>query len=204
MANILVACECSGRVRDAFIALGHNAISCDLDETETPGPHYRGSVFDILYDDWDAVIGFPPCTYLSSVANAWRPRNLKYGKTQEALEFFRHLYQAPAKFIALENPVGYINSHFRKPDQIIQPYWFGDPAQKRTCLWLKNLPPLHATNVVPLPIGVWRKKKEKQEIMSKWWYLTTRSDNPAKMRSRTFQGVADAMAAQWSPVISKG
>ena len=139
--NVLVGCEYSGKVRDAFIEKGHNAISCDFLPTEKPGPHYQGDIFDIINNDWDMMIVFPPCTYLCSSGLHWNKRiKGRAEKTEEALEFVKKLLNADIKKIALENPVGCISTRIRKPDQIIQPWMFGEDASKKTCLWLKNLP----------------------------------------------------------------
>lgn len=194
--KILVACEYSGRVRDAFIAKGHNAMSCDILPTDVPGPHYQGDVRDILYDGWDMLIAFPPCTYLCSSGLHWNKRVPgRQEKTNEALEFVRLLLNAPIEKIALENPVGCISSQIRKPDQMIQPYDFGDDASKRTCLWLKNLPQLTATGYVE-PRVVRGKKRWGNQTDSGQNRLGP-SDDRAKIRSLTFQGIANAMADQW-------
>jgi hypothetical protein len=141
--KVLVACEYSGKVRDAFIAQGHDAMSCDLLPTDATGPHYQGDVFDIINDGWDLMIAHPPCTYLSVSGMHWTTRGLRDPKlTEDALDFVQRLMDAPIERIAIENPVSVISSRIRKPDQIIQPWWFGEDASKKTCLWLKNLPKL--------------------------------------------------------------
>ncbi len=141
--KVLVACEYSGRVRDAFLALGHDAMSCDLLPTDVPGPHYQGDVFDIINDGWDLMVAHPPCTYLSVSGMHWTTRGLRDPQlTEDALQFVQRLMDAPIKHIAIENPISIISSRIRKPDQIIQPWWFGHDASKKTCLWLKNLPKL--------------------------------------------------------------
>jgi len=148
--NILIACEYSGIVRTQFEKYGHHVVSCDILDTEIiTKNHYKGNVFDILYNDWDLLIAFPPCTYLSG-AGLFRCNIENYGieavkrikKRNEATNFFLDLYTAPIKHICIENPVGYINTNILKPSQIINPYYFGESDVKRTCLWLKNLPPL--------------------------------------------------------------
>ena len=144
--RVLVACEYSGRVRDAFLALGHDAMSCDLLPTEVPGPHYQGDVRNILRDGWDLMIAHPPCQHLA-VSGA-RHFHKKEKQQAEALDFVRLLMDAPIPCIVIENPVSVISSRIRKPDQIIQPYWFGHAARKTTCLWLKGLPKLTPTNMV--------------------------------------------------------
>ena len=149
--KVLVACEFSGRVRDAFTALGHDAISCDLLPSETPGKHYQGNVLDIINEGFDLMIAHPPCTYLSVAGNAHLKRPGRIEKRLEAYQFFLKLANAPIYRIAIENPVGYINTNYRKPDQIIHPYYFGEPFQKRSCLWLKNLPLLMYNNTIVEP-----------------------------------------------------
>lgn len=156
--RVLVACEYSGTVRDAFIARGHEALSCDLLPTDEPGPHYQGDVMDIINDGWDLMVAHPPCTYLSVSGMHWTARGLRDPQlTEDALEFVRKLLSAPIGKIALENPVSVISSRIRKPDQIVHPWMFGHDASKKTCLWLKNLPPLvaSANDIVP-PQG-WQK-----------------------------------------------
>lgn len=191
--KILVACEYSGTVRDAFIALGHNAISCDLLPTDRPGPHYQGSVLDILHDGWDLMIAHPPCTYLSVSGMHWTTRGLRDPRlTEDALEFVRLLLDAPIPKIALENPISVISSRIRKPDQIIQPWQFGHDASKATCLWLKGLPLLKATNILQKPeSGRWSNQTPSGQ--NKLGPSTDRW----KVRSATFQGIAEAMAEQW-------
>jgi hypothetical protein len=148
--KILVACEYSGKVREAFKALGHDATSCDLLPTDLPGKHYQGDVFDIINDGWDLMIAHPPCTYLSVSGMHWTTRGLRDPKlTEDALTFVKLLMDAPIPRIAIENPISVISSRIRKPDQIIQPWWFGEDASKKTCIWLKNLPLLLPTNMLP-------------------------------------------------------
>jgi hypothetical protein len=150
--KVLVACEYSGRVRDAFLALGHQAMSCDLLPTDVPGPHHQGDVFDVINDGWDLMVAHPPCTYLSVSGMHWTTRGLRDPQlTEDAMAFVERLMNAPIKRIALENPVSIISSRIRKPDQIIQPWWFGEDASKKTCLWLKDLPKLqmYYPNIVP-------------------------------------------------------
>jgi hypothetical protein len=179
--RVLVACEYSGRVRDAFIARGHEALSCDLLPTDTPGPHYRGPVEDILNDDWDVMIAHPPCTHLAVSGARWFHK--KQREQAEALDFVRLLLNAPIPKIALENPVSVISSRIRKPDQIIQPWMFGHGETKATCLWLKNLKPLIPTEIVE---GREAKVHRMPPGADRW-----------KLRSLTYQGIADAMALQW-------
>ena len=179
--KVLVACEYSGRVRDAFTAKGHDAISCDLLETEVPGKHYKGDIKDIIYDGFDLMIAHPPCTHLavSGSRHFWR----KEKEQKEALDFVRFLMDAPIKRWCLENPVSIISSRIRASDQTIQPYMFGHGETKATCFWLKNLPLLKPTKYV-----------EGRE--PKVW-LEPPGPDRWKNRSRTYQGIADAMAEQW-------
>jgi site-specific DNA-cytosine methylase len=146
--RVLVACEYSGAVRDAFTKRGHYAVSCDLLPSETPGPHHTGPVQDLLDDSWDMLIAFPPCTHLAVSGARWFPEKRADGRRGAALDVVRTLLDAPIARIAIENPVSIISSHVRKPDQAIQPWQFGHGETKRTCLWLKNLPPLEPTDTV--------------------------------------------------------
>jgi hypothetical protein len=194
--KILIACEYSGRVRDAFRALGHDAMSCDILPTDAPGPHYQGDVRDILNDGWDMMIAHPPCTYLSVSGMHWTTRGLRDKQlTEDALDFVRLLMDAPIERITIENPISVISSRIRKPDQIITPYQFGHDASKKTCLWLKNLPPLTPTQMVE-PRIVNGKKRWGNQTDSGQNKLGP-SDDRWKIRSETYAGIADAMAAQW-------
>jgi hypothetical protein len=179
--KVLVACEFSGIVRDAFIARGHDAISCDLLPTERPGPHIQGDVLEHLNDGWDLMIAHPPCTHLAVSGARWFSG--KVHEQEEALEFVRVLLHASITRIAVENPISVIFSLIRKPDQIIQPWMFGHGETKATCLWLKGLPKLVPTNIVEGRVG---RVHYESPGPDRW-----------KNRSRTFQGIADAMAAQW-------
>lgn len=183
MIRVLVACEYSGRVRDAFIKRGHDAMSCDLLPTDAPGPHYQGDVRDILGDGWDLMIAHPPCTHLAVSGARHFAAKKASGVQDEALDFVRFLLDAPIKRIALENPVSIISSRIRKPDQIIQPWQFGHGETKATCLWLKNLPLLRPTNIVD-------GRDDRIHKMPP-------SPNRWKERSRTYEGIAEAMADQW-------
>jgi len=182
--KILIACEYSGTVREAFSKLGHDAWSCDILETEIPGNHLQCDVREILGDGWDMMIAHPPCTHLAVSGARW----FKYKQKEqaEALEFVRLLLDAPIKRIALENSISIISSHIRKPDQIIQPWQFGHGETKATCLWLQNLPKLQPTNIV---------EGREQRI----WKMPP-GENRWKERSRTFEGIAQAMANQWGNV----
>ncbi len=183
--RVLVACEFSGAVRDAFTRHGHLACSCDMEPSETPGEHYVCDVLDILQRPWDLVIAFPPCTHLCvSGARWWRH---KRNEQLRAVEFVRELLAAPCERIAVENPIGILSTLVRKPDQIIQPWQFGHGETKATCLWLKGLPHLQPTNVVD-------GREHRIHEMSP-------GPNRSKERSRTFAGIADAMAQQWGKVV---
>lgn len=191
--RILVACEYSGTVRDAFIKAGHDAMSCDLLETDSPGPHYQGDVMDVINDGWDIMIAHPPCTYLSVSGMHWTTRGLRDPQlTEDALDFVQKLLNAPIEKIALENPVSVISSRIRKPDQIIQPWWFGDDASKKTCLWLKGLPKLTPTEMLP---GDAKTRRGNQTASGQ--NKLPPSKDRWKERSKTYQGIANAMADQW-------
>ena len=194
MPRLLVACEYSGRVRDAFAAKGWDAWSCDLLPTERESDkHYQGPVEDLLTEHWDMLIAFPPCTYLCSSGMHWTTRGKRDPQlTEDALAFVQLLLNAPISRIALENPVGCISTRIRKPDQIIQPWQFGHAESKKTCLWLKNLPPLQPTDVLPLPAnGVWSNQTPSGQNR------LAPSPDRWKERSKTYPGIATAMAAQW-------
>lgn len=184
--RVLVACEFSGTVRDAFASKGHDAWSCDLLPTEKPrGNHIVGNCLAVLKDGWDLMICHPPCTHLASSGAKWFDEKRKDGRQRRALEFVLALLKAPIPRICLENPVGVITSNICKPSQIIHPWQFGHAENKATCLWLKNLPRLRATKIVP--------KKERKDTL----HRLSLSPNRWKIRSKTFQGIADAMADQW-------
>ncbi len=179
--RVLVACEFSGVVREAFRRKGHDAVSCDLLPSDQPGPHICGDVCDVLGDGWDLMICHPPCTHLAVSGARWFKDKQK--EQAEALDFVRTLLSAPIHRIALENPVSVISSRIRKPDQTVQPWQFGHGEVKRTCLWLKNLPRLEPTEIV-----------EGRE--ARVWKMPPSADR-WKKRSVTFQGIAEAMANQW-------
>jgi site-specific DNA-cytosine methylase len=179
--KVLVACEFSGVVRDAFIARGHDAISCDLLPSESPGPHIQRDIREIDLSVYDLMIAHPPCTHLAVSGARWFKDKQK--EQAEALNFVRYLLEAPVLKIALENPISVISSRIRKPDQIVQPWMFGHGETKATCLWLKNLPKLKPTNIVN---GREHRVHQEPPSPERW-----------KNRSRTLQGIADAMAAQW-------
>jgi hypothetical protein len=187
--RVLVACEFSGTVRDAFIKRGHDAWSCDLLPTENTGPHRHGNVLEILEMDWDLMIAHPPCTYLTISANKWYKPEFaerfptRYQDRYKSIVFFMQLMMANIPKIAVENPIGIMSSCYRKPDQVIQPWMFGHGETKATCLWLKGLPKLKPTNIVD---------GREQRL-----YKLPPSKDRWKERSKTYQGIADAMADQW-------
>lgn len=203
--KVLVACEFSGRVRDAFTLLGHDATSCDYLPTERPGKHYQGNVMDIIGGGWDLMIAHPPCTYLT-VSQAWcfyhpEDKHLPVEKRrphpkwpdrkrlkEESLSFVRSLLESEIPRICLENPVGFINTEFRKPSHIIQPWQFGHEESKATCLWLKNLPLLVPTQVM---------EKRNQNMTPSGQNKLGPSAERWKIRSRTYEGIAKAMSEQW-------
>lgn len=188
--KVLIACEYSGVVRDAFIAAGHDATSCDLLPTEQEGPHYQGDVMEIINDGWDLMIAHPPCTHLAVSGARWFKD--KQEEQAEALAFVQALMDAPIPRIALENPVSIISTRIRKPDQIIQPWQFGHDASKKTCLWLQGLPLLVPTNVIEPD----ERGRYANQTASGQNRLPPSPDR-WKERSRTYQGIAGAMAQQW-------
>ena len=194
--RVLVACEYSGTVRDAFIAAGHYAMSCDLLPTDSPGFHYQGDVKDVIDGGWDMMIAHPPCTYLCSSGLHWNSRTPgRSQKTEDALAFVQFLMDSSIPMIAIENPIGCISTRIRKPDQTIQPWQFGHDASKATCLWLKNLPPLMPTKIYP-PRIINGKKRWGNQTDSGQNKLAP-SDDRWKIRSETYLGIAEAMANQW-------
>lgn len=180
--KVLIACEYSGVVRESFAELGHDAWSCDLLDTEIPGNHIKSNVLEVINNGWDLMVGHPPCTHLAVSGARWF--NEKKAEQKLALEFVKKLLNARIPYIAIENPISIISSQIRKPDQIIQPWQFGHGETKSTCLWLKNLPQLKPTNIV---------EGREQRI----WKMSPGPDR-WKERSRTYQGIANAMATQWS------
>jgi len=195
--KILIACERSGVVRDAFIKKGHNVTSCDLEESSKPGPHFQGNVILLLKEYWDMMIAHPDCTYLCVAGLHYSKKNPKrMKKTLEALEFFKYLYNSQINKICMENPVGYISTAFRKPDQIINPFNFGTPERKKTCLWLKGLPLLKHTNnveVKPYKTIIRKSGPKAGQPYNYYW----RQGKSGRRRSETFQCIAGAMAKQW-------
>ena len=190
--NVLVACEYSGTVRDAFIRKGYHAVSCDILPTERPGPHYLGDVKNILYSrNWDLIIAHPPCTYMSNSGVRWlyntdgSLNTDRWGKLKEATEFFNLFYTHGCAKVAIENPIPHKHANLPVYAQTIQPYEFGHSTSKRTCLWLKGLPALQPTKLIP-------KEERTFEI-----HKAAPGPDRWKIRSTTFQGIADAMSAQW-------
>ncbi len=181
--KVLVACEVSGKVRDAFTALGHDAWSCDLLPSDRTGQHIQGDVIGLLSQQWDMIVAFPPCTDLCVSGARWFEVKRASGQQQRAVALFMAIANAPCERVAIENPIGIMSTHWRKPDQIIQPWQFGHGETKGTCLWLKNLPKLKPTDIV---------EGREQRI----WKMGP-SPARAKDRSETYQGIADAMAQQW-------
>ena len=196
--KVLVACEYSGVVRDAFLKRGHDTVSCDLLPCESlnSGDHYQCDVRDILDNGWDLMIAHPPCTYLSVSGMHWTTRGLRDPQlTEDALDFVRLLMSADIPRIAIENPVSVISSRIRKPDQIITPYQFGHDASKKTCLWLDNLPPLKPTQLIEPRIVNGRKRWGNQTDSGQ--NKLPPSEDRWKIRSATYAGIAEAMADQW-------
>jgi site-specific DNA-cytosine methylase len=184
--KVLIACEYSGTVRDAFIELGHEAMSCDLLSTDKPGPHYQGDVFEVINADWDLMIAHPPCTHLSVSGARHFAEKRRDGRQQAAISFFMRLAKVDIPMIAIENPVCIMSSIWRKPDQVIQPWQYGHGETKATCLWLKALPKLTPTNIVD---GREARIHKMPPSANRW-----------KERSKTFSGIASAMADQWSNI----
>jgi hypothetical protein len=195
--RVLVACEFSGIVREAFKAKGHDAWSCDLLPTEIPGQHIQGDVLEILDDGWDMMIAHPPCTYLCGGGNNWLNRKPEWRPNREkALVFVQQLLDAPIEKIALENPIGAINSRIRKPDQVVYAWMFGHPYKKDICLWLKNLPKL-TPSCVPEGWLFGGEVYPKERKTFDFWSRDRYTANGGSKKSITFTGIANAMADQW-------
>lgn len=200
--KVLVACEESQRVCVEFRRRGHDAYSCDILPTSGSYPewHIQGDVVPILTQGWDLIVAFPPCTYLCSSGMHWTTRGLRDPQlTEDALEFVKKIWNAPCPSIAVENPVGVLSTRLQKPTQMIQPWMFGDDTSKKTCLWLRGLPPLVPTNILPVPAS------------GRWGNQTPSGQNKlgpspdrALLRSKTYPGIAAAMASQWSPDLTGG
>lgn len=212
--RILVACEESQAVTIAFRELGHEAFSCDIQECSGGFPewHICGDVLTQLNKSWDCMIAFPPCTHLAVSGAAWFEEKRKDGRQQEGIDFFMQMVNAPIKHIAIENPIGIMSKLYKKPTQVIHPYYFGDEAQKATCLWLKNLPPLYHNsmpnlfdqNITHVGKGEMMKCVRKDgsiEYRAKHNQGLPPSPERAKIRSKTFPGIAKAMATQWSEYL---
>lgn len=201
--RVLIACEFSGIVRDAFRARGHDAWSCDLLPTESPGPHIQDDVLKHLNDGWDLMIAHPPCTHLAVSGAAWFEKKKADGRQQQGIDLFMRFAAAPVEKYCIENPVGIMSSLWRKPDQVIQPYYFGDEFQKTTCLWLKNLPPLihiKSDDLFDKQTHVGRGEFitfDSGKRMAKWYAMLRADDKRAHIRSKTFPGIAKQMAEQW-------
>ena len=215
--KVLVACEFSGIVREAFRKRGHDAWSCDLLDSEMPGQHIKGDVLEMLDDSWDLMVAHPPCTHIAVSGARHFAEKRADGRQQEAVNFFLFLANAPIQKICVENPVGIISSIWRKPDQIIQPYQFGHPESKKTCLWLKGLPLLMPTKILEpeyhknqdgsdyRDAGGSRYNEKHYHRPKAYWQNQTPSgqnklppsEDRWKLRSRTYQGIAEAMAEQW-------
>jgi len=216
--NILVGCEESQSVTIQLRKLGANAFSCDIQECSGGYPewHIKNDIFNIINDNWDMLIAFPPCTHLAVSGAAWFEKKRKDGRQQQGIDFFMKIINAPIKHIAVENPVGIMSKLYRKPDQIIQPYYFGDKAQKTTCLWLKNLPLLYHNekinlfdnNITHVDKGDFFEwidgKTGKLKKQPLWYYEAFKKKEREKIRSKTYPGIANAMATQWLNFINNG
>jgi len=197
--KILVACEESQAVTNAFRDLGHEAFSCDVEPTSGGHPewHLQGDVIPLLKAPWDLVIAFPPCTDLAVSGAKWFAQKRLDGRQQRSIDFFERFTRLACPW-AIENPVGIMSSLYRKPDQIIQPWQFGHPESKATCLWLHDLPPLRATKILPQPdCGYWSNQTPSRQNK------LGPSDDRAMLRSRTYEGIAQAMAQQWSDYLTE-
>jgi hypothetical protein len=191
--RILVACEYSGAVRDAFAVLGHDVWSCDLLPTERPGNHIQDDALNHLHEDWDLLIAHPPCTHLAVSGAHLFKKKRETGVQQEAIDFFMAFVRAPIRKICVENPVCIMSSVYQEPDQIIHPWQYGHPESKTTCLWLKGLPCLRPTKILPLPpSGRWENQTPSGQNK------LGPSPNRAKLRAKTYAGIAEAMADQWT------
>lgn len=199
---VLVACEFSGIVREAFRAIGHDAWSCDLLDTEIPGQHIKDDVLKHLEDGWDLMIAHPPCTFLTCAGNKWYKPEYKdrfptrLEDRQKAIDFFLSLSNTKIEKVCIENPIGIMSTCYRKPDQIIQPYYFGHEVRKTTALWLKNLPRLEATEIVGYHLDIFPSGNKQSKWHTETGHIIDKQER-MKARSRTFEGIAKAMAQQW-------
>ena len=213
--RVLLACEESQAVCKEFRKLGHEAYSCDIQECSGGYPewHFKQDIFEVIEMGWDIMIAFPPCTHLAVSGAAHFEKKRKDGRQQEGIDFFMKIVNAPIERIAIENPVGIMSNIYRKPDQVIHPYYFGDEAQKTTCLWLKNLPPLYhnakpnlfdqdITHVGKGEFFEWVDKKTGKTKRQPKWYAEAfmHTKEHGKERSKTFPGIAKAMATQWGKI----
>jgi hypothetical protein len=218
--KVLIACEESQAVCIEFRKLGIEAFSCDIQPCSGGHPewHYQQDIFEVIAMGWDMMIAFPPCTHLAVSGAAWFEQKRKDGRQQEGIDFFLKIANAPIERICIENPVGIMSKIYRKPDQVIQPYYFGDEAQKTTCLWFKNLPSLYhnkqpnlfdtdVTHVHKGEMYEWIDKKSGKIKRQPMWcaeaFLKRGTKNIGFERSKTFPGIAKAMATQWSKVITE-
>jgi len=208
--KILVACEESQAVTKHLRKLGHEAFSCDILDCSGGHPewHFKEDVFKVIQKDWDMMIAFPPCTHLATSGARHFAKKIADGRQQQGIDFFMELINAPIERIAVENPIGIMSTKYRKPDQIIQPWQFGDKAQKSTCLWLKNLPKLVPTDVVDKgEFFEFTSKKGVKKKMAMWYYkalLEAKTpEQRSTLRSKTFEGIAHAMATQWTTDIKQ-
>jgi hypothetical protein len=212
MIRVLVACEESQAVTVRLRALGFEAFSCDILPCSGGHPewHYQQDVFEVIDQGWDAMIAFPPCTHLAVSGAAWFEQKRKDGRQQEGIDFFMRIANAPINHIAIENPVGIMSKIYRKPDQVIRPYYFGDSSTKSTCLWLKNLPLLkHYPQSDMFNNKTWCEVEyhttASGKVYDKWWFdtclLPTKNGQRASARSKTFPGIATAMAEQWGAYL---
>jgi len=200
--KILIACEYSGTVRDAFRLKGHDAWSCDILPTDKDSEyHYQQDVTELLKKEWDMIIAFPPCTHLAVSGSRFFKQKIADGRQQQGIDFFMLFANANCSKIAIENPIGIMSTKFRKPNQIIQPFQFGHAESKKTCLWLKGLPNLIPTEILPLPeCGHWNNQDKDNQFRLVKDGKIIGWNNPiiAKLRSKTYQGIANAMAEQWT------
>jgi len=208
MKRVLIACEESQAVTKEFRKLGFEAYSCDILPCSGGHPewHLQKDIFDVINDGWDLMIAFPPCTDLAVSGARHFERKIADGSQQKSIDFFMSIVNAPIKHIAIENPIGIMSKKYRKPNQIIQPWMFGDKAQKSTCLWLKNLPDLKPTNIVEKgEFFEFVSKKGVKKRMPMWYYQALQKaktpEQRRTLRSKTFEGIAVAMAEQWSKVL---
>ena len=208
--QLLVACEESQAVTKHLRKLGHQAFSCDILDCSGGHPewHLKDDVFKVIQKDWDMMIAFPPCTHLATSGARHFAKKIADGRQQQGIDFFMALINAPIERIAVENPIGIMSTKYRKPDQIIQPWQFGDKAQKSTCLWLKNLPKLVPTDVVDKgEFFEFTSKKGVKKKMAMWYYkalLEAKTpEQRSTLRSKTFEGIAHAMATQWTTDVKQ-